>query len=173
MMSPDLCHGLSLASLPGPCPAFHCLQYRKAGRAWFLLSCEQDVINKWQKNNSEWRSQVLHIVWPTTSSMLAWCVWQSPLTRYVCKVTWYLSSSCCSVSQCTHVHLTPFYPISTLTSRTWEKIPGPLHSTSMCLIWVHVSDIQTSLLGHQHCDSFFIQFVCPCLFSIFFQKVYW
>ena len=30
-------------------PAFHRLQYRKAGRAWYLFSCEHDVISKSRK----------------------------------------------------------------------------------------------------------------------------
>ena len=35
--------------VPRPRPAFHRLQYRKAGRVWYLFSCEQDIIGKWQK----------------------------------------------------------------------------------------------------------------------------
>ena len=61
---------LNLRSLvPRPRPAFHHLQYIKVGRACYLFSCESDVNGKWQKV-SERKSQVLHIVWPTTSSML-------------------------------------------------------------------------------------------------------
>ena len=212
IMSPDLYHGLSfIASFPGPCPAFHCLQYGKAGRAWYLFSREQDVINKWP---------VLHIVWPTTSSMLPWCVWQSrpppppppPLDRYVAKVTWYLSSSCCSVPQCTHVHLSPFNSLPTLDithMRKHEKryqapcilcattngvglgmrlvyhvnnayilVQQKLHIlvafTNSILHWLVWSEFmsQTSKLVFLDISfvSIFIQFVCPCLFSIFFQK---
>jgi len=43
---------MGLASFTGPCSAFHCLQYGKAGRAWYLFSHEHDVIDKWH-NNSE------------------------------------------------------------------------------------------------------------------------
>ena len=35
--------------VPRPCPAFRCFQYGKAGRAWYLFSCEHDGIGKWQK----------------------------------------------------------------------------------------------------------------------------
>ena len=31
-------------------PAFHRLQYGKAGRAWYLFSRERDVIGKWDQN---------------------------------------------------------------------------------------------------------------------------
>ena len=36
------------------------------------------------------------------------------LVSYVLHATWYLSSSCCSETQCTHVQLSPFYHLSTL-----------------------------------------------------------
>ena len=32
--------------IPRPHPAFCHLQYEKAGRAWYLFSCEHDVIRK-------------------------------------------------------------------------------------------------------------------------------
>ena len=35
--------------VPKPHPAFHRLQYRKAGRAWYLFSREHDVISKLRK----------------------------------------------------------------------------------------------------------------------------
>ena len=35
--------------VPRPRPAFRRLQYRKAGRAWYLFSNEHDVIGKWRK----------------------------------------------------------------------------------------------------------------------------
>ena len=36
-------------------PAFHRLQYGKTGRACYLLSCEPDIIGKWQKiSESGW-----------------------------------------------------------------------------------------------------------------------
>ena len=40
---------LHCSLIPRPHPAFRCLQYVKAGRAWYLFSREHDVINKWQK----------------------------------------------------------------------------------------------------------------------------
>lgn len=40
---------IRIPSFPGPCPAFCHLQYTKTGRAWYFLSCEHDVITKWQK----------------------------------------------------------------------------------------------------------------------------
>ena len=36
----------SVASFPVPLPAFHCLQYGKAGRAWYISSRKLDVIDK-------------------------------------------------------------------------------------------------------------------------------
>ena len=36
--------------VPRPHPALHCLKYGKAGRAWYLFSCEHDIIGKWPKN---------------------------------------------------------------------------------------------------------------------------
>ena len=33
--------------VPRPRPAFCCLQYGKAGRAWYLFSHEHDVLGKW------------------------------------------------------------------------------------------------------------------------------
>jgi len=30
-------------------PPYFRLQYGKMGRAWYLFSCEHDVIDKWQK----------------------------------------------------------------------------------------------------------------------------
>ena len=39
--------------------------------------------------------------------------------------------------------------------------------TLISLIWVHVPDIRTSLLGLVSIVSIFIQFVCPCLCSVF------
>ena len=41
-------HATEAASFPVPCPAFHRLQYGKAGRAWYISSCEHDVIDKWK-----------------------------------------------------------------------------------------------------------------------------
>ena len=35
--------------VPRPRPAFHHLQYGKAGRAWYLFSCEHDAISKLRK----------------------------------------------------------------------------------------------------------------------------
>ena len=53
-----------------------------------------------------------------------WCVWQC-----VWWVTWYLSSSCCSEHQCTHIQLSPFYHPSTLYVMQVIKIPGPPYSS--------------------------------------------
>ena len=100
--------------VPRPRPAFHRLHYGKAGRAWYLFSHEHDVINKWQKKIFNEKSKVSCIVQPTTSSMLGMYNSRPLLATYVWCVTWYLSSSCCSEPQCTHVQLSPFYHLSTL-----------------------------------------------------------
>ena len=42
-----------IASFPVPRPAFRCLQYGKAGRAWYIFSREHDVIEKWQNFQNE------------------------------------------------------------------------------------------------------------------------
>ena len=42
-----------VASFPGHRPAFRCLQYGKAGRAWYIFSREHDVIEKWQNFQNE------------------------------------------------------------------------------------------------------------------------
>ena len=38
-----------ISLIPRPHPAFRHLQYGKAWRAWYLFSCEHDVIGKWWK----------------------------------------------------------------------------------------------------------------------------
>ena len=114
-----LCSRPSLASFPAPHPALCCLRNGIVGTAWYLFSCEHDVIDKWQKK-SQWKSKVLRNVQPTT-------VYDShpPLPRYVWYVTWYLSSSCCSELQCTHVQLSPFYELSTLDVTDTRKDTRP------------------------------------------------
>jgi len=57
----DCIVGESPSLVPRPRLAFHRLQYGKAGRAWYLFSCEDDIIDKWSKT-SEQRSEVSHIV---------------------------------------------------------------------------------------------------------------
>ena len=42
-----------LTSFPVPRRAFRRLQYGKAGRAWYISSCEHDVIDKWQTFQNE------------------------------------------------------------------------------------------------------------------------
>jgi len=37
---------VSINVIPEPHPAFYHLQYGKVGRAWYLFSCEHDVIRK-------------------------------------------------------------------------------------------------------------------------------
>ena len=59
--------GIYIYICPRPRPAFHNLQYGKVGRAWYLFSYEDGVINKWPKN-SECKSKVK--VQQTTSSTL-------------------------------------------------------------------------------------------------------
>ena len=63
-------------------PSFRHFHYRKAGRAWYLSSCEHDVIKKWQKF-AKLTGCVSCIFKTTTCSMLG--VYNSllPLARYV------------------------------------------------------------------------------------------
>ena len=62
--------------VPRPRPAFHHLQYIKAGRAWYLFSREHDVIEKWRKFSEK---NGLHFVYYSTDYMLnAQCVRQLP-----------------------------------------------------------------------------------------------
>ena len=42
----------TIASFPVPRPAFRRLQYRKAGRTWYISSREHDIINKWQNEDA-------------------------------------------------------------------------------------------------------------------------
>ena len=71
-----------IASFPGPTQLICCLQYRKVGRAWYLFSCEHDIIRKW-RNFQKKTGSVLRIVQPTTRSTLG--VYNScpPLARCV------------------------------------------------------------------------------------------
>ena len=65
----DCIVGESPSLIPKPGLAFHCLQYGKAGRAWYLFSREDGIIDKWSKN-SEQKSKISHIVQRCTSSTL-------------------------------------------------------------------------------------------------------
>ena len=73
---------LELSLVPRPRPAFRCLQYGKAWRAWYLFSREHDVIGKWQKF-SEQTGCVSRIVQLTTRSTLSVYDNHPPLARYV------------------------------------------------------------------------------------------
>ena len=68
--------------VPRPLPAFHHLQYEKAGRAWYLFSREHDVIGKWWKF-SEQTGCVSRISQLTTRSTLGVYDNRPPLARYV------------------------------------------------------------------------------------------
>ena len=68
--------------VPRPRPAFCRLQYGKAWRAWYLFSCEHDVIGKWWKF-SEQTGCVLCIFQLTTRSTLGVYNNRHPLARYV------------------------------------------------------------------------------------------
>ena len=65
-----------------PRPAFHCLQYGKAWRAWYLFSREHDVIGKWEKF-SEQTGCISHISQLTTRSTLGIYDNRPPLARYM------------------------------------------------------------------------------------------
>ena len=100
---------MHVASFPVPRPAFHCLQYGKVGKAWYISSCEHDVIYKWQ--NFQIEDVTFCVLFNHISrSTLGEYDSRPPLARYVWYVTWYLCSSCCSETQYTHVHFKSFYP---------------------------------------------------------------
>ena len=68
---------LSHSLVPRPCPAFHRLQHRKAGRAWYL-SWREHVIGKCFTTNG------LHFANCSTDYMLnARCIRQSPSTSLI------------------------------------------------------------------------------------------
>ena len=48
--------------VPRPCPVFCRLQYRKAGRAWYLFSCEHDVIKKSENGKILNAQAVFHVL---------------------------------------------------------------------------------------------------------------
>ena len=75
--------------------------------------------------NSEQKGKVSRIAQPTTSSTLSVYDSHPPLATYVWYVTWYLSSSCCSEPQCTHIQLSPLYHLSTLDVTHMTKDTRP------------------------------------------------
>ena len=77
---PETMHLCSL--VPRPRRTFHRFQYGKAGRAWYLFSCEHDVIGKWRKF-SERTGYVLRIVQLTARSTLGVYYNHPLLARYV------------------------------------------------------------------------------------------
>ena len=85
-----LCLDTSL--IPRPHLAF--VACRKVGRAWYLFSCEHDVIDKWQKHSANF-----HILFNQ----------QLPPTSYMCMV----STLCCSEPQYAHSQLSSFHHLST------------------------------------------------------------
>ena len=68
--------------VPRPHPTFHRLQYGKPGRAWYLFSCEDDVIGKWLTFSKQ-TGCISCIVQPTTRSMLGVYDNRPPLARYM------------------------------------------------------------------------------------------
>ena len=116
-----------VASFPVPRPAFHRLKYGKAGRAWYISSREHDVIEKWQNFQNEDATFCMlfsHLHVQRSVSMT--------VARYVCYVTWYLRSSCCSETHNAHVKLPVFLPLSTLDVTHVRKCtrPSPLYRTA-------------------------------------------
>ena len=72
-----------LAAFPGPAQLFvACMQYGKAGRAWYVSSREHYVIDNGQNFQNK-KSEVLHIVQPTTRSTLGVYNSRPPLAKYV------------------------------------------------------------------------------------------
>jgi len=67
----------TLASFPGPAQ----LLIGKAGRAWYLLSYEHDVISNGKKIQNEKAMSCL-----TNHKFNAWCVQQSSPASYMCKL---------------------------------------------------------------------------------------
>ena len=110
LVLPWLCYWalICLASLvPRPHPAFRRLQYGKAGRAWYLFSCEHDVISKLRKF-AELTGCVSRI--STNYALNAQCVRQSPPASQI-RVVSYLVPWLFSLfwAQCAHAKSNPFY----------------------------------------------------------------
>jgi len=60
-------------------PAFCRLQYGKMGRAWYLFSCEHDVIDKWQKKKiPNEKAKVSHILFNELEVQHLVCVTVTP-----------------------------------------------------------------------------------------------
>ena len=100
--------------VPRPRLAFHRFQYVKVERAWYLFSCEHDVIDNGPKILNH--KAKFHVLYNELQVQHYMCITYSrpALARYLWKVTWYLSSSCCSKPRCAHSQLSPFYHLSTL-----------------------------------------------------------
>ena len=75
----------------------------------------------------------MRVIQPSTRSTLGEYDSRPPLARYVCCVTWYLRSSCCSETHYAHVKLPVFLPLSTLDVTHMRKCtrpsPSPLYRT--------------------------------------------
>jgi len=95
--------------VPRPRLAFHRLQYVKVGRAWYLCTNEHDVIDNGPKILNH--KAKFHVLYNELQVQHYLCITYSrpALARYLWKVTWYLSSSCCSKPRCAHSQLSPFY----------------------------------------------------------------
>ena len=105
--------------VPRPRPAFHCLQYGKAGRAWYLFSCEHDVISKLRKI----AEQAAFRVFSTDYVLNAQCVRQSPPASQI-RVVSYLIAWLFLLfwAQCAHAQSNPFYIATSLVPRPRPKI---------------------------------------------------
>ena len=118
---------------PVPRPDFCCLQYDKAGRAWYISSREHDVIDKWQNEDAMFCGLFDHLHVQHSVSMTV----APRLARYRWYVTWYLHFSCCSK---THVRPRSFrslYRLSTLDITHVRKRtrPSPLYHTASDESW--------------------------------------
>ena len=107
-----------------PRPSFRRLQYRKAGRAWYLFSHEHDVISKLQK----FAEQAAFCVFSTDYTLNAQCARQSPPASQI-RVVSYLVPWLFLLfwAQCTHAQSNPFYPDVTHVTKDTRPSPALLY----------------------------------------------
>ena len=116
--------------VPRPHPDFCCLQYGKAGEAWYLFSwCNQ-------KMTKICRTSRLHLrVFSTDYTLNAQCVIPSSPTSYIHVVSYNvpgtLALSLFWAQAPTH-NLSLSTIFSILMSLTWEMIPGPSPTFPYC-----------------------------------------
>ena len=109
--------------VPRSRPAFHRLQYRKAGRVWYLFSCEQDIIWKWQKFQKAGRglgTGLPHTIKHGKFSGMRW--YAGVATNITCRSIYdQLGSKIIVVKRCSRLPWLPWLPPS-------EALDGFTHS---------------------------------------------